>query len=154
MTYLDKFYDAEAVYPPDWSEAAIAEFEIARLRRLAMIAQVCSKMKRRVDGGSRDLARDKRFARRIHHIASQQANAWNLELGPKYHEVSFDNQEIARLAATVNWPRYVQEHHDEVRERMRLIVSWAVDENKRRFGNRSANRLEVELERMQDAINR
>lgn len=155
MSYLDQFWDPQANYPDGWSVASVAADEVVRLGRLAQVAEVAATLKRRLDGASPGLlAQDKKWGRRIAHLARQQAGAWLTELGTQGElervepGKSLEWQQIMQLAAQVSWPRFVDEQEEELRDKCRLVVSWAVENGARRFANRAANRYMVEIDRM------
>ncbi len=159
MSYLDEFWDPEAVTPSEWTVASIAAEEVVRLGRLAQVAEVSATLKRRLDGASPGLlSLDKKWGRRIAHLARQQAGAWLSELGTQGElervspGKSEEWSEITRKAATTSWPFFVEDHTQELRDRCRLVVSWAVTHQARRFANRAASRYMLEIERMTDAV--
>ena len=120
--YAAQWYDPALEISADESVKKITKEESERLAKLLAIATAAGAIPRRVgpDATGEELAQDKRRAKRIAHVAGQLLDAWAGPKGRKQAKV-----EITREAATVDWPRWWEDHQIWLENRRRYIATWS-----------------------------
>ena len=120
--YATQWYDPALEIGDDESIQKITLEEGQRLAKLLAIAMAAGAMPRRLgqDSTRQEQSRDKKRARRIGHVAAQLLGVW---VGPQgQHHATIAT---AREAATVDWPRWWEEHQIWLENRRRYIATWA-----------------------------
>lgn len=119
MPYLEQYLDTGLRIPDGITTAKITLDELARLNRLHAVATAAGEIPRRLgyDAESIELRNDKLRCRRIAHVAAQCIAGWGGKIDTKKLDVS-------REAATVDWPRWLQEHVVWLPKRMTFIATW------------------------------
>lgn len=157
MSYSEEFFDEEARFPEHWQGRDIIAIEqFYRLSATVQAAEMSLNMSRRLGGDAtrEELAADKRSARRVAHYCRQFAGAWLTEVPdtaippvPKNHRM---HKSIRKLASVVEWDAFADALESELLDQCRLIVSWAYENDDKKFANRAASRLLKEIDRMKE----
>lgn len=161
MSFLEPYWDADAVVPEHWTLGLIAQAEVQRLAELSQVAEIAGSLPKRRDGvGPAGQALDKKRSRAVAHLARQLGKAWMSELG-KQGELQRitpgsgpDWDALRSRAATVNWDVFLLETMGDLVDRCRLVVTWSVRNQRKRFGNRAANRFITEMDRIEAILHK
>lgn len=157
--YLEEFVDfaeleveRSAERESSWIDAWEQE-DRERLRWDVLVGTQLLAMKRRLGGDATpdELRDDKKIARRVVHRQAMLLGLWGGEVGaePAGEE---DQADVRREAAQRDWPIWLRERVEIVRERRRHAATIARAEGARSWGNRACYRYGDELKLYESTI--
>jgi hypothetical protein len=142
--YLERFYDPGLELPePPLVREHIEAGEVERIQRALAVVVVAGTIPRRLGGDATadELAQDKKRCRRVSHALSNSIYAWT----KKRAAMPEVEDEIRIKGAQLNWTTFKDEHVAELMVRQRLLATWAVRNEERRWGKTAIVHLENEL---------
>jgi hypothetical protein len=146
--YLERHFDPLATVP----ELSAKEWELREIERITLaLAKVviAGEVHARLgEGATRsELAQDKRRARRIAHALGSSLYAWQRKT-PK-----LPSDETIKIAgAQLTWDTFVPEHCATAQAELRMMASWAILNNERRWGRSIVTRIENEISWLEYAV--
>lgn len=140
--YLERWYDAELALPEGATPATLTAGEVARIGRALSIVVVAGTIPRRLGGDADDdqLALDRKRARRTGHALRQALGGWV----KRVPQLQLDD-EIRRLGAQLDWESFGTSHRNEIKARLALCATFAIQANEKRWGKSAVVNLENEL---------
>lgn len=140
--FLDRFYDQSLRIPPETTATRLVIVETERIARTLAIVRIAGSIPRRLGGDatSHELAIDKKRSKRVAHCLNQSLNAWTSR--PK---VELDEEVIRREGAQLEWESFAAEHRVQVHASLRMVATWAVRHDEKRWGRSAAMNLVNEL---------
>ena len=120
MAFLQQFIDPGLKVSKSDTPETLSRKEVERLNELYAVASAALTIPRRLGGDADDaeLAKDKQSCRRVMHVAEQCLKAWNTQVKP------VTSSSISKLAAQVQWTRWLGEHKAYLDQRIRYIATW------------------------------
>jgi len=142
-TYLEQWNDPTVKTTTDFDWDAYAQEQANRLMRASIIAREASEFKRRrgADAEREDLASDKKMAKRVAAATRQIAEQWGAEAEDFDEYATAHHEELMRLAAQIDWPKYVEETKTYTQKNLALVATTAIRNGENKIGNKFANRL-------------
>jgi hypothetical protein len=151
LDYLGRYYDSGIALPRYENREAIERAEADRIARALAVVIVAGAMPRRLGGEATDdeLKVDKRNARRLGHALQQALRGWTQK---QVSDLAALDDTIRREGATIEWDSFLQNHVSVINDRLRVIATWSIRKEERRWGRSAVVRLENELRWTQYAI--
>lgn len=140
--FLARFYDSELRLPKIESREALESAEVERLARSLAVVLMTGSIPRRLGGDatSEELAIDKKRAKRVGHAINQSLKGWIR----KTPVLPLDAK-IRQEGAQLDWKIWHEAHVAEVANQLRLISTWAIQNDEERWAKSAVVRLENEL---------
>lgn len=140
------------------SATDIARFEARRLIRVAQVAELCERHRRRLGAHAsrEEIAWDKKVSRRIAHMALTLARGWASETDdgkPAYLKAGTKEfVELQSIAATIDWKEYKEDAVLTLMMSIGKVDTWSKEHGVPKFGNRAISRYNVEIDRTIQAL--
>jgi len=140
--FLELWYDAGLALPKGIDREKLISNEIERITHALIIVTVAGTIPRRLGGEATDeeLAVDKKRAKRVGHVLRQSLASWtktDVEL-----ELTDRNK---KDGAQLEWALFAVEHCTQVKSELRLVATWALQNEEARWGRSAVVYLENEL---------
>jgi hypothetical protein len=147
--WLERFYDAGIRLPAALDRKGLIKDEAERIEHALVIVLIAGEIPRRLGGyaSDRELADDKKRARRVSHVLSQSYPYWS-KRKPVLRPTVLDR----RAAAQIDWDEFSVEHTVVVGNSLRRIATWAIQREDRRWGKSAVVYLTNELRWMNYAL--
>ena len=147
--YLEKHYDPNLRLPRNATRESLERRQVDRITRALAVISFASEIPRRLgaDADSKELAEDKKRARRTAHALANALAPWvrdKIDLK--------DSDEIRREGAQLVWASFGEAHLNAVRGELRILSSWAVRSDELRWGRSAVVKLENELRWVEYAL--
>lgn len=128
MPFLTEYLDLAITVRADDSAEAIAAAEVERLQQLTAVFRAAAAHPRRLGGDAtpEELAIDKKRAKRLAYAAEQSLKGWGAEPA--------EYGEATKIAATIRFEQWWEEHERRIRARQRYIATWG-----HRYGDRNGD---------------
>lgn len=158
MSYLDQYLDTGLEIDPDFDLQTESEKIWDRLAFEAAYSKLCHHHKRRLgpDATPRELARDKAYSKRNMHGCISLLMAHGLsqkEIAERIAVYSTDS-EAKTIAAQIDWLQQLTGKIQAIRNHQRKIATHCIKNGTIKEGNRLVQRLENELNSMEDRYKR
>jgi hypothetical protein len=141
--YLETFYDSGIVLPDYIDRRQITYHEVDRIERAFSIVVYAGSIPRRLgqEAEPDELALDKKRAKRVAHALIQSSRGWQTRGEPKM----LTDENIRLLGVHLNWEAFGPAHMTTVKERLRVVATYAIKQDDLRWGRSAVTRLENEL---------
>jgi len=147
--FLEQYYDAGLELPSSLSVTSLVDRETTRISRALTLVIVAGAIPRRLGSEASDdeLVLDKKRSKRVGWALTQAHSGWSKKQ-PKIQITSELEQEGTQL----EWIYFIPEQMTQVMSELRLIATWAIQNEENRWGRTAVVNLENELRWIQYAM--
>lgn len=148
VRFLDQHYDPALDVRLDVTPEEVEQGELRRLNFVVAALRHARMLKRRLGGDAsrEEMARDKKFIRRLEHAMSQSMTAW----GGNPDEAAHD--EASKVGATREWESWAIDHSLWLDTRVRYMATYAKKKGHPKWGAQAVVRLRNEQEWVRYAL--
>lgn len=138
--FLERYFDPE-LEPPTTTMKELEAAQVVRLGRALVVVIHAGSVPRRLGGEASDidLAMDKKRARRVSHAVKQSLHGWQ-KTGYKLPS----DDELRVEGAQLIWATWYEAYMTTMLNETRLLVTWSIRNDQRRWGRSAVVRFENE----------
>jgi len=140
--FVERYYDPGLQVPQGLSVESVVERETTRILRSLTLVIVAGAIPRRLggDASSAELALDKKRAKRTSWALQQAHSCWS----KKQTKIQV-TPELEIEGAQLEYIYFIPEHMTQIMNELRLIATWAIQQDDHRWGRSAVVNLENEM---------
>jgi len=140
--FVERYFDSGLAVSELETKESLVSREVERIQTALTVVGVVGSIPRRLGGEATDkeLAIDKRRARRVDHALRQSFSSWS-KREPKIQVTA----EIQREGIQLEWDEFIMEHMTQVMTELPLLATWAILNEETRWGRSAVVYLENEI---------
>jgi hypothetical protein len=132
IEYLSQYFDPGLTPPEGITRAELENIQVARISQALVIVAYAGSIPRRLGKGAndRELATDKKRARRVAHALEQALDPWCR----KKPKLPTDNDDLRIEGAQLIWRNWYEVYMSALDGQAKLLATWAILNQQERWG--------------------